>query len=117
MIFPLFVLEKQIPKIDKIRRTMGFIKKNIIKDPNFYNKFFLNGDNDDEIRDFFDERIRNTILNKFNLEYKYYGFQDCFIVNVNKKMSPHDLMELKDDSIEFLKSIIKEKDKKLGIRG
>lgn len=103
--FPMFSLEKKPPNFEALKRNFAIEVKDIIDDPVFTSKIYVNG-NESEINSFFDERIKNIFLKRILPEYKYSAFKDCFIVFLNKRISPIELMKMQNHSIQLLKSLI-----------
>ena len=103
--FPMFSLEKKPPNFEALKRNFAIEVKDIIDDPVFTSKISVNGD-ESEINSFFDERIKNIFLKRILPEYKYSAFKDCFIVFLNKRISPIELMKMQNHSIQLLKSLI-----------
>ncbi len=106
MDLPMFSLEKKDYKAIAIKKKFGIeVKADILDDPDFNSKISVNGD-EEKIKQYFDERVKNIFLKRVFPDYKYAAFQDCFIVYTNKRLEPFELIKMQNHSIQLLKSLL-----------
>ncbi len=107
--FPMFSLEKKTPNSEAIKRYFNIEGKDIIDDPAFTNKIYVNGD-ESELNSFFDERIKSIFMKRVLPQYKYAAFKECFLVFIDKRLSPTELMKLQNHSLQLLKALMNNKE-------
>ena len=106
MDLPMFSVEKKDYKAIAVQKHFGIeVKADILDDPDFNKKIFVNGD-EEKIKQYFDERVKNIFLKRVLPDYKYAAFQDCFIVYTNKRLEPFELIKMQNHSIQLLKSLL-----------
>ena len=103
---PHFFIRDESLITDSLGKVFGGQDINFNDDPVFSKKFVLQGDNEKDIRAFFNRSIRSTFVSNHKNGYVYEGFEDYLFVYAPNDMNINGKMNLLDESIKIISPLL-----------
>ena len=104
---PHFYLREENIIFDSIGKVFGGQDVNFSEDSDFSSKFVLQCLNEQQIRKFFDKRIRQAFVCKHTKGYVYEGRFDCFVIALpGKELNLSDRLILLTNAINIFRDLI-----------
>ncbi len=103
---PQFFVRDENMILDSLGKLFGGQDINFDEDPEFSKMFVLQGMVEQDVRDFFDRKIRRVFVTKHVRGYKYEGKADCFMVSLSGRHDIRERLGLLSVSMGIFKEII-----------